>query len=391
MYLYEEMTYKQFLNELIGKLNQEKSYDRIFSSMCTPPLEVLREIASEFAEINLGDPGLFPESVKLEREVLEEYANILHAPNTWTGSITSGGSESNLIGCWAARNWGWKKKNIKNGKIIFPKSAHVSFEKASDILAIKSDWIDLDEDFRVNIESVKNSIDHETVGLVGIAGTTGTGVSDDIIALSDLAIDHNLYLHVDAAHGGMIYPFLVELDYPSHQFDFLLEGVSSITIDSHKILGSIIPGGNILFRSNEYSEAIEKTISYLSNSSTKQMTITGTRPGNATLCAWVLLKKLGRSYIIERVKYCLDLTKYFVEQLKQIPKIDLVFEPTINIIGFKNSVMSTKDLMAKLREFGWKVSIFSDWARIVVMPHITKPNIDLFINDLENILNDKKE
>ena len=129
------------LDQLTNLLSQEKSYERVFSSMCTPPNDLSREIAGLFAEINLGDPGLFPSSVKLEKEVLSELATILHAPEDWFGSITSGGSESNLIGCWAARNWGRKKRAIKKGKILLPISAHVSFEKSIDLLDVKADWI----------------------------------------------------------------------------------------------------------------------------------------------------------------------------------------------------------------------------------------------------------
>ncbi|NHJ85285.1 MAG: tyrosine decarboxylase MfnA [Asgard group archaeon] len=379
-------TDKELLQDLLDKLSNDKNYSQVFSSMCTPPTPLSRDIASTFAEINLGDPGLFPSTVKMEKEVLEDLADLLHAPSGWFGTITSGGSESNLIGCWIGRNWGRKTKGIKNGNIVFPKSAHVSFEKAADLLGLEPRWVDLTENQQVNTDSVHEAMDEQTVSIVGIAGTTGTGVCDDIKALSDLAVDNNVFLHVDAAHGGTILPFLGELGYKQPTFDFQLEGVNSITIDTHKILGSLIPGGSIIVRSLDMASVISKNISYLSDSKTKQITVTGTRPGNAVIASWVLLKKQGKPYLLKRIKESLQNTKYFVEQLKTIPEITLAFEPTINIIGFTNSVFSNEQFVAKLHERGWHLSIYNNWTRVVVMPHVTREAIDKFINDVKLIL-----
>ena len=279
-------------------------------------------------------------------DVLEFLANLLNAPKGWYGSITSGGSESNLIGCWAARNWTYKNKQITKGKILLPKSAHVSFEKAIDLLNLKAEWISLNSDFQVEVEAVKSAIDKNTIGIIGIAGTTGTGACDNIKALSDLAEDYNLYLHIDAAFGGTIYPFLKKIGYNNvPSFDFQNKGVKSITIDTHKILAGLIPGGSIIFRSNEFSNTIIKTISYLSNPLTRQVTITGTRPGASVIASWVLLKKFGEPYILERIKKSMKITNYLIEKLKEISQIYLAFKPAINIVGFTSNLMPSKELV----------------------------------------------
>ncbi|NHJ40773.1 MAG: tyrosine decarboxylase MfnA [Asgard group archaeon] len=381
---------QEILSEIRNELIDELSYDRIFSSMCTPPPTIARVIASDYSELNLGDPGLFPRCVQKEQEVLIYLANLLNAPKTWSGSITSGGSESNLIGCWVARNWSNAKRGIKNGHIIIPKSAHVSFEKAIDILNIKAKWANLTNTFQIDIESVKNNISKETVGIIGIAGTTGTGVCDNIKALSELAMDHNLYLHIDAAYGGTIFPFLKDLGRIPPSFDFENEGVKSITIDTHKILGSLIPGGAIILRSKDLYNSISKNINYLSDSSTTQITITGTRPGNAVISSWVLLYKLGKSYLLNRVKQSLELTDYLIDQLKTISDISFSFKPIINIIGFTSKAFKTKELVDKLRQKGWYLSIYNNWIRIVVMPHLNQKTIDKFIVDLKSIIKEKK-
>lgn len=385
----DKIVSKQILSEIKNDLKDELSYERVLSSMCTPPPKIARTIAADFSELNLGDPGLFPKSVQKEKEVLLYLASLLNAPEAWVGSITSGGSESNLIGCWATRNWNQKKKEINHGHIIIPKSAHVSFEKAIDILNIKAKWANLTDTYQIDIESVKELITEETLGIIGIAGTTGTGVCDNIEALSEIALDHNLYLHIDAAYGGTIFPFLNDLGWISPSFGFENEGVKSITIDTHKILGSIIPGGAIIIRSDEIYKTISKNISYLSDSSTTQITITGTRPGNSVISSWVLLNKLGKSYLVNRVKKSLELTNYIINRLKKIPDISLAFKPIINIIGFTSKAFKTKELVEKLRQKGWFLSIYKDFIRIVVMPHLSKKTINNFIKDLESIVKEK--
>ncbi|MCG3252611.1 MAG: hypothetical protein H7648_02080 [Candidatus Heimdallarchaeota archaeon] len=52
--------------------------------------------------------------------------------------------------------------------------------------------------------------------------------------------------------------------------------------------------------------------------------------------------------------------------------------------------MTNEDLVKELLQKGWHLSIYSNWTRIVVMPHVTKEVIDKFINDLETILNKEK-
>ncbi|MBD3190340.1 MAG: tyrosine decarboxylase MfnA [Candidatus Heimdallarchaeota archaeon] len=377
---------EKILQEISKTIEDDASYEQIMSSMCTPPPKIAREIAGLFAEKNLGDPGLFPQTIRLEKEVLETLASFLHAPKGWIGTTTSGGSESNLLGCWAARNWSQKKKEIEKGKIIFPMSAHVSFEKAADILGLQIVWAPLNDNYQVNIEKLNELINPDTVGLVGIAGTTGTGACDNIQALNDLAEDHELYLHVDAAHGGMILPFLDKLGLESPIFDFRNSNVSSITIDTHKIFGNIIPGGSIIFRSKEFTNTIKKKVEYLADSNTEQLTITGTRPATPVIAAWVLLKKFGEDYILSRVKYSLDMTSYIVQRLQEIPEIIVSFEPPLNIIGFTTNVMTNQELVEQLQQKGWQLSLYAHWIRIVVMPHMTKKAINHFILDLRTIL-----
>ena len=103
---------------------------------------------------------------------------------------------------------------------------------------MKPVYAELDSSFRVDTSEVEKCISKNTVAIVGTAGTAELGVVDPIDKLSEIALRHNVYLHVDAAFGGLIIPFLPN---PKPIFDFSLEGVKSITVDPHKMGMAAIP------------------------------------------------------------------------------------------------------------------------------------------------------
>ncbi len=82
----------------------------------------------------------------------------------------------------------------------------------------------LDSSFRVIPSEIERCISKNTVAIIGTAGTAEFGAIDPISELSEIAIRHDVHLHVDAAFGGLIIPFLAN-GKPS--FDFSLEGVKS--------------------------------------------------------------------------------------------------------------------------------------------------------------------
>lgn len=156
------------------------------------------------------------------------------------GYATSGGTESNIQALRIAK----RQKSVKSPpNIVIPASSHFSFTKACDILGLEMRTVPLDAGFRMDTEAVDGLVDNDTIAIVGgVVGTTEYGVVDPIARLSEIALDRDVFLHVDAAFGGMVVPFL---DSPPVPFDFSLPpGVSSISVDPpHKMGMSTIPAG----------------------------------------------------------------------------------------------------------------------------------------------------
>lgn len=352
---------------------------RILGSMCTCPHEVGVEAYYMFLESNLGDSGLFKGTRQMEKEVIQMLGELL-GKNDICGHVITGGTEANIMAMRAARN----SSNLSNPEIIIPKSAHFSFKKAADMLNLRIMEAELDEDYAVDINSVKELISPNTIAIVGIAGTTELGVIDPIEELSNICIEKNIYLHVDAAFGGYSIPFLKYWGYNFPDFDFSLPGVSSITIDPHKMGLAPIPTGCILFRDKTYLESISTETPYLTEK--EQSTIVGTRTGASAAAAWALMKYLGKNGYAKIAKKCMDVTQTLADGIEQLG-FELIRKPQLNLLAFKSSDMEIEKIVTGLEEKGWMVSVSSypKAIRIVVMPHIKKEHVQHFLVDLNEV------
>jgi tyrosine decarboxylase/aspartate 1-decarboxylase len=202
---------------------------------------------------------------------------------------------------------------------------------------------------------------------------------DPIEDLARMALERGIHMHVDAAFGGFVLPFM-EGDW---RWDFRVKGVSSITIDPHKMGMSTIPAGGLLFRGHECLNALETETHYLTKS--RQASLTGTRSGAAAAATYAVMMHLGRAGFREMVRYCMDLTRHLVKGARQIG-IEPVIEPVMNVVALQ--VPSPAETREELMRLGWHVSMTREprrALRLILMRHMTRENIDLFLADLEKV------
>ena len=372
---------EEVLEELEKKTSEDLTFDsgRILGSMCTYPHPFAVKIIERYIDRNLGDPGLHTGSRKVEEEAVAMLSHLLGLEKGY-GHIVSGGTEANILAVRAFRNLA----DVEEPELILPRSAHFSFIKAGEMLGVKLVWAELKEDYSVNVRDVEGKITDNTIGIVGIAGTTGLGVVDDIPALSDLALDYGLPLHVDAAFGGFVIPFAKALGYDIPDFDFRLKGVKSVTIDPHKMGMVPIPAGGIIFREKKYIDAISVLAPYLAGGRIWQATITGTRPGANALAVWAMIKHLGFEGYKEIVRNAMELGRWFAGELRKISGVYLIREPVLNIVSF--STGNLEEVEEELKRRGWGISAHRGYIRIVMMPHVKREHLEAFLRDLEAVL-----
>ncbi len=381
--LYEKGLPKNVLfQKLKTKLQQDSTYKsgKILGSMCTEPHCLAKRVYMQCLEKNLGDPRLFPATTKLEQEVIQMFGSLLSNPNAH-GHIVSGGTEANILALWAARNLAKREKH----EVILSFSSHFSFDKAADLLGLKLIKIGLNSRFQINIKAVEKAINANTVAIIGNAGTTDLGVVDSIPELSEIALANDIYLHVDAAFGGFVLPFLENLGFQAPNFDFRFPGVHSITIDPHKMGLAPIPAGGILFRDSSIMKSIGMKVSYLAGGETNLTTLVGTRSGASAIAVWALLMHLRRAGYEAVVKRCMKLTWMLAEEVREIYGVSLVTKPTINIVGIKSDVTDVQLITKELRKKGLAISLFPHHIRIVIMPHTKPSHVKAFLDDLREI------
>lgn len=382
---------REILKILEKKLRSDYSYDSysILGSMCTKPLDIGIEIYEKYVSKNLGDPGLFLGTAALEKELVSEIGKLFGGSNI-LGTFTTGGSEANLIALRIAKKL---KPNIRHPEIILPISAHVSFDKAADMLGIKLRKVNLKERYKFDLNHFESLINRNTCGVVGIAGTTALGLVDPIEKISKIIDEKNLYFHVDAAFGGFTLPFLKLLNYRIPAWNFSVKNVNSITADPHKMGLGLIPTGGFFLKDLSILEDVGYEIPYLAGGNFKHFNITGTRSGGSVIAFWAIIKSLGLDGFKKIMYNCMENTKYLSKQISEIKGTKLVTKPIMNIVGITTeNGESVGRLDGELRKRNWMLGKFENFnlIRVVVMPHVKRAHLEKFCEDLAWIAKDLK-
>jgi tyrosine decarboxylase / aspartate 1-decarboxylase len=349
---------------LSRKKREDLDHAYILSSMCTIPHSVAVRAHCMFMETNLGDPGLFPGTHSLEHLLVRRFGTLFHCPDAG-GYATSGGTESNIQALRLAKV---QKSAVESPNIIVPESAHFSFKKACDLLGLSMQRVPLKKDYRMDADAAATLVDKNTIAIVGVAGTTEYGMVDPIADLSKIAVEHELFFHVDAAFGGMVIPFL---DRPL-PFDFALPGVTTIAVDPHKMGMSTIPCGCLLTREPHLLDSLNIETPYLTVK--QEYTLAGTRPGAPVAGALAVLDHLGTEGMRAVVSGCMKNTERLIAGMETLGFMRAA-TPDVNVATFRCDREQVPG--------PWKVS----WTcrkhlRIVCMPHVHAGRIEAFLNDI---------
>ncbi len=381
------MEKEEILKILDNKLKSDYTYDMgyILGSMCTTPLDFGKEVYMKYLDKNLGDPGLFKATADLENELIAEIGELFNGKNI-TGTITTGGSEANIIAMRIAKK---TRPDIKNPEIIVPASAHMSFEKGADLMGVKVLKADLKDNFELDLEHFESLISKNTCGVVGVAGTTSLGLIDPIEQIGELIEGRDIFFHIDAAFGGFVLPFLKEMGYKIPPWDFSVNSVCSITADPHKMGLGIIPSGGFFLNDHSILQQAGFEIPYLAGGGFKHFHIVGTRPGGTAIAFWAIMKYLGIEGYKKIVKNCMDNTEYLAKRISELNGIKLAAKPVMNVLGITTeNGKSICELDEEFRKKNWMLGKFTEFnlIRVVIMPHVRKEHLDRFLEDLNKLI-----
>jgi aromatic-L-amino-acid decarboxylase len=303
--------------------------------------DLIANAINRYVGVWVAAPGL----VELEANVLRWFCQIVGYPAGSFGILTSGGSLANFTAIVTARR-NLLGDDFLRGTLYCSDQVHHSVTKAAmlagfpkgNIREVPSDRLR-----RIQIEALKDQIDGDRqAGLepflvVGSAGTVNTGAVDDFEALSDVARERNLWLHVDGAYGG----FFV-LTERGRQAMRGLDLADSITLDPHK--GLFLPYGTgcLLVRDQmalknahhleaDYMPEMQQApdlVDFCELSPELSRDFRGLR-------AWLPLKMHGVSVFREALDEKLDLAAWACEELRAIEPMEIVAEPQLSILAFR--------------------------------------------------------
>ena len=297
------------------------------------------------AENGLG-PAAFPSLKRMEREVVEIALGLQRAPDGAAGSMTSGGSESIFMAVKACRDWSRSNRPVEGvPQIVVPYSAHPAFDKAAHLLGLEVARVPLGPDFEADTDAMAGSVSARTIMIVGSAPCFPYGLIDPIADLSALALERNLWLHVDACVGGYLNPFVVALGEDLPAWDFHLPGVSSMSLDLHKYGYAAKGASTVLYRSRELRDAQVFHFDDWPCGHMYTPTLAGTRPGGAIAAAWAVLHYLGHEGYVGRARQILAAQRRLRAGLDALG-LGVFGNPMLSIVAFGAGPGEGLDMLA---------------------------------------------
>ena len=368
-------------------------------------------LMNEAVGINYIDETEYPRVAVMCGRCINMVANMWNTPEKgdWkTGAVGIGSSEACMLGGVAA--WlRWRERRKAQGKpydkpnLVMSTAYQVVWEKFCQLWQIEMRTVPITHTHpTLDIEAALKMCDENTICVVPIAGVTWTGMNDDIEGLNDALDKYNsrtgydIPIHVDAASGGFILPFLN----PEKKWDFRLKWVYSISTSGHKY-GLVYPGlGWVVWKDNSYlPKDMSFSVNYL-GASISQVGLNFSRPAAQILAQYYNFLHLGVEGYTEIHSNSMDIAKYCHKAIGKMSCFKNYSETLENPLFIwtmapeyeKDAKWTLFDLQDKLMQSGWMVPAYTmpkdieDMVvmRIVVRQGMSRDMADMLIEDITN-------
>ncbi len=356
--------------------------------------EYATRLMNEAININYIDETEYPRIAVMNGKCINIIANLWNTPEkaAWkTGALAIGSSEACMLGGIAA--WiRWRERRQKEGKpfdkpnFVISTGYQVVWEKFAQLWQIEMRQVPLTlEKTTLDPQEALKMCDENTICIVPIQGVTWTGLNDDVEAL-DAALDefnartgYNIPIHVDAASGGVILPFLD----PERKWDFRLKWVLSISTSGHKF-GLVYPGlGWVVWKDKQWlPDVMSFSVNYL-GAEISQVGLNFSRPAAQILGQYYQFIRLGFEGYKEIQANSLAIARYIHDTVGEMaefrpyspevpnPIVAWLMKPDYQ----KTAKWTLFDLQDKLAQKGWMVPAYTlpaDIQDIVVMRVLCK-------------------
>ena len=363
------------------------------------------ELMADTFDKNMIDKDEYPQTAALEERCVSILAHLWHAPEDANpiGTSTTGSSEACMLGGMALK-WRWRDARKAAGKpydtpnLVLGANAQICWDKFCRYWDVEARLVPMEEGSTgLTADKMLPYVDEDTIGVVGILGSTQDGIYEPVAelaaALDDLQERTGLDvpIHVDGASGAFVAPFLD----PDLEWDFRLDRVHSINTSGHKY-GLVYPGvGWVVWRDKQYlPDDLVFNVNYLGGNM-PTFAINFSRPGSQVVAQYYRFLRLGFEGYKEIQLACRETAVHLSSQIADLGPFELVSDGSaIPVFAFKlrDDVdrYTVFDLSDRLRMRGWQVPAYTFPAnlehvavmRVVVKNGFGRDMADLFLDDL---------
>ncbi len=324
--------------------------------------DFLNEAFGYYSQVNSIQRDVCPSLTKYEGEIIAMALDIFNGDavnkrnpeEKACGSLTTGGTDSIFQSVYVHREWG-VEKGITQPEIVLCTTAHPAFFKAAHYLNMKAVTVGVDENWQADVADMESKINSNTVMLVGSAGNYGRGIIDPIEKLSDLAVKHNIGLHVDGCLGGWILAWAEPLGIECPVFDFRLPGVTAISADTHKY-GYALKGTSTVLFSNENLRRYQYHCEvdwpggvYVSTG------FNGSKSGGLFAATWAAMMHYGKEGYMKRAKGIFEVNAKLKNVVRSIPELKL-FGDSLFMTAIGSDAFNIYHVNDYLKTKGWRMN-----------------------------------
>ncbi|KAI3858335.1 hypothetical protein MKW92_004087 [Papaver armeniacum] len=389
---------------------------------------------------NYVDMDEYPVTTELQNRCVNMIAHLFNAPvgedETAVGVGTVGSSEAIMLaGLAFKRKWQNKRKaegkpfdkpNIVTGAnvqaltfllqekkaiiqgliTVAASSFQVCWEKFARYFEVELKEVKLREGYYV-MDPVKavEMVDENTICVAAILGSTLTGEFEDVKTLNDLLAAKNKEtgyetpIHVDAASGGFIAPFL----YPELEWDFRLPLVKSINVSGHKY-GLVYAGvGWVVWRSKQdLPEELIFHINYL-GADQPTFTLNFSKGSSQIIAQYYQFIRLGFEGYKNIIGNCMENAQMLSKGLEKMSCFEILSKdvgvPLVALALKDSSKHTVFEISESLRRFGWIIPAYTmppdaqevAVLRVVIREDFSRSLAERLLSDFEKVMKEIEE
>jgi sphinganine-1-phosphate aldolase len=342
-----------------------------------------------FAHQNALQRDMCPSATRFEGEVIAMVLDLMHAGAVTDGNpagmVTSGGTGSILHAVLAYRDYARTQRGITQPNFVKPETAHPAFDKACELFGVELRRAPVNpQTTTVEPAAIDDLIDDQTIAVVGSACNYGYGTIDPIAELGELALERGVGLHVDGCLGGFILPFGEELGLGIAPFDFRVDGVTSISADTHKYGYALKGTSTLVFRDRALRNAAYFFLPDWSGGKYFSPGMDGSRSDGLLAATWASLVVNGRAGYRRYAEQIFATSAAMQDAVRSHPALRLLGEPTF-LFAFTSDEFDIYHVNDRMKERGWRFNglQYPNALHMAVTRPQTQPGVvEAFASDL---------